>query len=142
MRLIRVMYHSQSMLAQLPREELDAELMTKSRVNNQRNGITGLLIADDLWFVQVLEGAQKIVWQTFDRIREDPRHLRVMIVEVRDIAAREFGDWSMNLVTRTPETQGVFAKYGAQVLNPSRMSTEQVGKLLNDLSKASGVPVI
>ena len=95
-------------------------------------------MADDLWFVQVLEGAQNAVWKTFEKIRSDPRHRAVTILDVRGIEARSFAEWNMTLALRTPETNRIFAAYGAQTsFNPPRMTTGQLLNLLHALANSN-----
>lgn len=74
--------------------ELDA-LLAKSRANNTRDDISGMLLYRDGDFLQVLEGPEAAVRTTFQRISRDPRHARVMLIDESDIDARSFADWSM-----------------------------------------------
>ena len=134
MRLIRILYQSQSKLAAAPQRALLNELLTKAQTNNQRDGITGLLVADDLWFVQVLEGSQKVVWSTYERIKADNRHRSVMLLDVRDVEERQFADWSMALITRTVATDAVFKVHGQATFNPPRLPSIQLLRLIADLS--------
>lgn len=73
---------------------LDAILAT-SRRNNARDGITGLLYADGVRFLQALEGEEAVVEAAFERIRADPRHRAVVVLSRRAVASREFGPWDM-----------------------------------------------
>lgn len=81
------------------REEVSAaelqRILTASRRNNMRDGITGLLFFDGKRFLQALEGAPDKVTAAFARIREDARHSGVVVLSRREVEAREFGDWSM-----------------------------------------------
>lgn len=70
-------------------------ILATARRNNERNGITGLLMFNGKRFLQVLEGPVTAVEQTFDRIRQDPRHRAHVVLRRTAIAAREFGQWSM-----------------------------------------------
>ncbi|MCR5872397.1 MULTISPECIES: BLUF domain-containing protein [unclassified Sphingomonas] len=72
-----------------------APILLASRRNNDRHGITGFLYADGRRFLQVLEGPQDAVEQTFARIAADPRHCAIVILSRRAIEMREFGDWAM-----------------------------------------------
>lgn len=138
MRLIRILYQSQSNLTRDRQELLIEELLVRTRANNKRDGVTGLLVADDMWFVQVLEGAQKVVWQTFERIKKDQRHRSVLLLDARDVEKRDFADWSMSLVTRTDETSPIFARHGApNLFNPPKMKGEPLLSLMRDLSASS-----
>ena len=67
------------------REPIDAELcdgiLRVSRRNNDRDGVTGLLIAGRHRFFQALEGEEGAVRRAFDRIRQDPRHFACVVIE-------------------------------------------------------------
>jgi hypothetical protein len=76
------------------REELQ-RLLKKSRANNARNGITGMLLYKDGNFMQVLEGDEAAVRATFDRISKDPRHRNVIVLLRSEEAERDFPDFSM-----------------------------------------------
>ena len=70
-------------------------ILTTSRANNRRDGITGLLYSDHRRFLQVLEGPGEKVELAIERIRHDPRHRAIVVLSRRDVAAREFGEWEM-----------------------------------------------
>ncbi|KQR83133.1 BLUF domain-containing protein [Sphingomonas sp. Leaf343] len=84
-------------------------LMT-SRRNNDAAGVTGLLYTDGTRFLQVLEGDEEQVAETFERIRQDPRHHAVVILSDRTVAVREFGSWSMAYRLPTDEADTFDAK--------------------------------
>jgi hypothetical protein len=117
MTIFRIVYFSENHLDHLDYDadgvETQLETILKtSQFNNERDGITGALIFDDLWFVQALEGDRETVWKTFDRIRYDARHYGVTIVDAREVEAREFGEWSMALITRNAGTAAVLDEFG------------------------------
>ncbi|KQN94081.1 activator of photopigment and puc with BLUF domain protein [Sphingomonas sp. Leaf231] len=72
-----------------------APILAASRRNNARDGLTGLLYADGRRFLQALEGEATAVEQAMKRIEADPRHRAVVMLSSRDVAVREFGEWSM-----------------------------------------------
>ena len=55
-------------------------IVEDSAENNRTLGVTGLLLASNTHFYQVLEGSQQAVNQVFDRIIRDPRHSEVTLV--------------------------------------------------------------
>lgn len=73
--------------------ELD-EILASSRRNNSASSITGMLLFLDGGFLQVLEGEESVVRQTYARISADPRHWNIKVLFDRD-APRAFKDWSM-----------------------------------------------
>lgn len=71
------------------------ELLACSRAHNLRDGLTGLLLYRDGYFLQVLEGPRAAVRQTFGRIERDRRHHHLCLLDERPIVRRVFGEWSM-----------------------------------------------
>jgi hypothetical protein len=71
------------------------QLLERSRASNTAAGLTGLLLFRSGQFLQVLEGERERVHALYDRIRLDPRHAGLVQVHGRDVAARDFPDWSM-----------------------------------------------
>jgi hypothetical protein len=76
------------------REQL-IELLAKSRTNNAKVGVTGLLLYKDGLFIQVLEGPRAAVEQVFQRISQDPRHDVGATLQTGETNFRQFPDWSM-----------------------------------------------
>lgn len=73
---------------------LDA-ILTKSRSNNERDGVTGLLITGTRRFLQALEGSEQAVWDAYARIKNDPRHHALVLLTGRAVETRAFGNWAM-----------------------------------------------
>ena len=65
---------------------------------NALDGVTGLLIFDGGWFMQIIEGSQTALDALLVRMSRDTRHHALNIVDKRTIKARSFADWSMKLV--------------------------------------------
>ncbi|HYP06006.1 MAG TPA: BLUF domain-containing protein [Bryobacteraceae bacterium] len=70
-------------------------LLSRSRENNERHGLTGMLLYKDGSFIQVLEGPDEAVRQLFDIISADDRHRGVIRLLERQIEQREFPEWRM-----------------------------------------------
>jgi hypothetical protein len=62
---------------------------------NGLEGITGLLYCEDDSFLQVIEGHDDSIDELLDRLEADKRHRGLRILTDREIAEREFGDWTM-----------------------------------------------
>ena len=64
--------------ASIPRPDLAVSevprIISKSRINNERDGIGGVLVFTGGDFVQVIEGTPERVDACWERIRSDPRH--------------------------------------------------------------------
>lgn len=70
-------------------------ILASARERNSANNITGLLFYDGTRFMQALEGEDATVWETYARIKDDPRHYALVMLSQRPIDKREFGTWSM-----------------------------------------------
>lgn len=91
--LVQVVYISSATKAFEP-SELD-RLLEGARRRNERSGVTGVLLHDDYSFLQVLEGTPEAVRRTVERIKRDPRHGGMTVVQDQPITERDFSDWSM-----------------------------------------------
>ena len=72
-----------------------ADLLRHARNNNQRLGLTGMLLFSGGSFLQVLEGDADVVDAMYERIALDTRHGQVTLIIREPIAKRSFNDWSM-----------------------------------------------
>jgi len=71
------------------------DILSTSRRNNDRAGVSGLLVAGGRRFLQALEGPAAAVLATYARIAADSRHFAVVQLSCRQVSDRQFGDWAM-----------------------------------------------
>jgi hypothetical protein len=102
--LQRIVYCSQAARPDLALQSL-AEILAVSDRNNRRDGLTGVLLISRGRFFQVLEGAAQDLDRTMNRIRLDPRHHDVDLVNRRSVQNRRFAQWGMVAARITPEQQ-------------------------------------
>jgi hypothetical protein len=94
------------------------DILRVSRRNNAAVGVTGLLIVGGKRFLQVLEGTDLAVAQTFDRIQRDPRHFAMVSLARQTITERTFGSWSMGYQAGGNATSGESAAAMAALIAP------------------------
>jgi len=70
-------------------------LLERSRTNNARCAVTGLLLYHEGNFMQALEGPEPAVRTLHARIVTDPRHYGCITLIQGPIDARSFAGWSM-----------------------------------------------
>jgi hypothetical protein len=136
MDLVQLVYFSRNTVAGDDRAHLQQlrDILKVSQANNQRDGLTGFLIFDKTWFVQILEGDRKAVTSAYDRIAKDVRHGRVQTLDVRMIQRRDFGQWTMGGAMRSLDQQEVFLRHGiGGAMDPTRMTAQAVVALARDL---------
>lgn len=70
-------------------------ILLDARRCNERDDITGALIARGDLYLQLLEGPEEKVQAAYDRIIDDDRHLEVKPLVQRQVEARMFPGWAM-----------------------------------------------
>jgi hypothetical protein len=133
---VQLIYCSASRATGDDRQLLQAlrDILSVSRRNNERDGITGYLAFDKAYFFQVLEGPRPKVTATYERISKDPRHGKIVRFEIRDIRVRSFPEWSMGGSMRDPENQSIYLRHGVgSTFDPSRLKAPTVLALAMDL---------
>ena len=86
-------------------------LFEVSRLRNERDGITGLLMTGRLCFAQILEGPRDDVERTFRRLEIDPRHEDVVVLTREPLRTRSFGRWAM---ARVDDESGLIDRFFAR----------------------------
>ncbi len=93
MALIHLIYVS-SARQDLDTPGLDGILDSSVRHNTPQH-VTGMLLYASGSFMQVLEGEEAAVDETFSRIEKDPRHTAIVVIDRAPITQRDFDHWSM-----------------------------------------------
>lgn len=76
-------------------EEQLLALLEKSRENNAKFDITGMLLYRSGNFMQAIEGPADAARQLYSNIRRDPTHHNIITLIDEPIAERNFGNWHM-----------------------------------------------
>ena len=71
------------------------EIHTRSQRNNERNGLTGLLLYRQGRFIQALEGAEQPLRERMSIIADDARHTDVRTLIEQRVERRRFPHWAM-----------------------------------------------
>lgn len=71
------------------------QLCKKSSEANKARGVGGLLLCNDLEFMQCLEGPRDAVASIYKKIINDPRHRDIRLLVSVPASERLFQDWSM-----------------------------------------------
>jgi hypothetical protein len=83
------------------------QLLAIARTNNERIGVTGMLLYHEGSFLQVLEGEASAVDAVFQRIGKDKRHHRVVPLLRRETDERHFESWRMGFASLKSLPQGL-----------------------------------
>jgi hypothetical protein len=70
-------------------------ILKSCKKHNAPRDITGVLLYSQTKFIQYLEGDAKEILALYERIKEDPRHERTVMVSYGPIKERLFPSWQM-----------------------------------------------
>lgn len=70
-------------------------ILTTSRSNNPKVGVTGNLICHSDLFLQILEGPSRVVHQLYETILVDDRHADIVKLRDENSEHRLFPSWAM-----------------------------------------------
>ena len=131
--IVRLTYYSRNRVDKSggPVQDPIHDILIESVTNNRRDDITGALIHDEKWFAQALEGPEKMVSATFERILRDPRHSDVRLIKMQPVPVRRFGAWWMACVARSDDNSDLFRHHcESQCFDPQLMRAERLGDLI------------
>lgn len=86
-------------------------ILEKARTRNEQDGVTGFLLYADESFLQILEGEEAVLDDTFARIEKDPRHSGLRLLQRSPISKRRFGAWSMGFDLPDTRSLGTLPGY-------------------------------
>jgi hypothetical protein len=104
--LMRVIYRSRSLM----KEGGEEEVLKAAHRNNPALDVTGVLVSNSGWFIQVLEGPGANVKKLLDKIEADTRHTDFYVISTGGISERNFKEWSMASVSMDPLRFGQLVK--------------------------------
>jgi len=138
--LVRLMYASRA-AASVDADAL-AAILKKSKENNPRVGVTGVLCFcfNAGIFLQVLEGGRAAVSALYNRITQDSRHRDVMLLSYEEIGERNFSGWSMGQVNMGRLNASLLLKYSeSAVLDPYSVSGKASLALFSELVATASI---
>ncbi len=132
----RIIYCSQATYDLSP-EEL-VELLEKSRRNNERDGLSGMLLYSSQSFLQMLEGEEEPLRSAYERLDRDSRHTNLRLLADVEVTQEMFGDWSMGFEhvddeELADELDGFTPATQYPLVNPDLVTNAQVAQTLLSL---------
>ena len=118
-----------------------SDILETARTKNKESNVTGMLCFNRKYFLQCLEGSRAKVNETYHNILNDPRHSNIIMLDYKEISAREFSEWSMGYMPESSLTSPTnLAFSGTPEFNPYEMSGESAHKMM--LSLKDTVPSV
>ena len=133
-RLIQIIYVSRSTFTPSGQtmgiEPNVARILAKSRINNRRNGLVGVLYFGDGCFFQCLEGDEATVDALYERLQLDSRHKDITMFSRKSITELSYTDWAMKYVPIEKEMSRLLAAGGYKKFDPYQFDAATIQKVM------------
>lgn len=106
------------------------DLVAKAALRNKSANVTGMLLADETSFIQILEGPRGAVSQLFMEIGRDPRHRCINLVEMTEIPAVSYPRWGMAYLCDAERVDDVWRRVMRKRTEPWPLNAFQLRGLL------------
>ena len=139
--LIQMIYISRSTFA--PAEITNgiepnvARILLKSRANNKKNGLVGVLYFGNGCFFQCLEGAAEAVDNLYETLLKDTRHKDLKVLSRKPIDVLSFSNWSMKHVPLEDEMTKLLKSQGFKTFDPYNFNAEMTKNAMELLNSSN-----
>lgn len=142
--LVQIIYISRTTsLPVRPENGMDpavARILAKSRSNNRKNGLVGVLYFGDGCFFQCLQGEEEAIDTLYAKLEQDPRHKELKLLSRKAIAAPSFQDWSMKYVPVEQAMTRLLQSRGMSTFDPYQFDVATTQEVIDLLLRASEEP--
>ena len=139
--LIQIVYISRSSfiptIATTGIEPNVARILAKSRSNNKKNGLVGVLYFGDGCFFQCLQGKESEIDRLYAKLQLDSRHHDLKLLSREKIIALSFSDWAMKYVLLEKKLNIVLQSNGYSSFDPYKFDAPMIDKVLHLLQTSS-----
>jgi len=111
-----------------------ARILEQARRNNERKGITGVLVMNESYFLQVIEGARPVINKLLRKLVNDERHFDLEVIDCIAVEERHWNKWSMKYLTISDQSKEYFKYSASNEFKPYLMSASQITMFIEKLS--------
>lgn len=131
--LVQMTYASRVVQPLAPHDVQD--ILAVARKRNTLAGLTGMLVFDHRYFMQVLEGDRNHLKRLLPKLMQDRRHTDFSLISFRTTAKRQFSGWSMGFVAAHALNRAVLLRHGVSAeFDPCHLTEVAASALLTDLA--------
>ncbi len=140
-KLVQIIYVSKSSLDATSNfagiEPKIARILAKSRVNNRKNGLVGVLYFGDGCFFQCLEGKESEVDKLYEKLLLDTRHTNLKLISKKQITNLSFTNWAMKYVPLENKLNEALKEGGYSSFDPYEFDAVMTAKVLKLLQTST-----
>ena len=111
------------------------DLLTVANRKNEEYNLTGMLLYNGTYFLQVLEGDTKDIESLMKNLQKDHRHSKIVVLGEKEIVQRDFKQWNMGCVNGAQELKEVMLNESNQsTFNPYAFKYDEALQIIKKLS--------
>ncbi|ODN69609.1 BLUF domain-containing protein [Methylobrevis pamukkalensis] len=137
MYLTRFVFYSENVGLKSERpsaEHIKSILLSCSRYTFA-SGISGALIFNESWFVQVMEGERGLTTRSMLSLVQDPRHRAPVLIRAASVDERRFPGWTVGYAGHSEAIDALYLRHGiVSGFHPVGMTADSVENLLADMA--------
>lgn len=108
-----------------------SDILNTARAFNSKTRVYGVLYYAQGYFFQCLQGKDSAVKALYERIKQDPRHNNVTLLEIKPIEKNTFKRWSMKYVKENSVLNNFFNSLDSGFFDPENIKETQLVQFLN-----------
>ena len=105
-------------------------ILAKSRINNRKNGLVGVLYFGDGAFFQCLEGDEEAINTLLAKLEKDTRHTDIKLISRKYVSRLSFPDWAMKYAFFDEKIGKYLKENGFQRFDPYSFTPEMTLNIL------------
>jgi hypothetical protein len=110
-------------------------LLDNARRRNRLRDISGMLVFDSRYFLQVIEGDRQVLSDLYGKLVQDTRHQRLLLIGFEPIVHRTFSDWSMGFAAADAQRRRLYLRHSPSArFEPHSLNATSALALLTELS--------
>lgn len=117
-----------------------ANILSKSRTNNFKTGLVGVLFFGDGCFFECLEGEESEIDKLYQILSNDSRHKDLKILAKKNISHLSFKKWLMKYVPFDADIKQLLHDNGYSSFDPYAFDATMIAKVL-DLLRVAKEPI-
>lgn len=114
------------------------KILTTAKKNNDKHDLTGLLVFNSKYYLQVIEGGRVAVSALLGNLFSDDRHCEMVVLGVEQVDQRAFPNWSMEFIAASRASRQTMLRHGAtRDFSPYEMTYQSALSFMSEVLSSS-----
>ena len=110
------------------------KILATARKNNEKHDLTGLLVFDNKYYLQAIEGGRTAVNLLLGKLFSDDRHSDMLVLGMEQVHQRAFPNWSMEFIEASTASRQTALRHGTtRIFTPYEMTYPSALNFMSEL---------